>query len=208
LEKYRVDFRQQLTMQGTGERREGMNILLDREYTPEDLLALPDPGRYELIDGHLVERAMGAKSSRVGTRLASLLDAHAVAQKLGLVFGSDCGFQIFPNQPARVRFPDVSFVARGRLPKDEPPDGHIRIRPDLTVEVSSPNDLVYELEEKVEEFLKVGVPLVWVIHPPINVVVVFRADGSAARLRETDTLSGESVIPGFSCRVADLFASP
>ena len=32
-------------------------------YTPEELLTLPDYGRFELIDGHLVERKTGAQSS-------------------------------------------------------------------------------------------------------------------------------------------------
>ena len=36
-------------------------------YTPEDLLTLPDYGRFELIDGQLVERKMGAKSSYAAT---------------------------------------------------------------------------------------------------------------------------------------------
>jgi hypothetical protein len=38
-------------------------------YTPEDLLALPDYGRFELIDGQLVERKMGAKSSYAATNV-------------------------------------------------------------------------------------------------------------------------------------------
>ena len=42
-------------------------------YTPEDLLALPDYGRFELIDGQLVERKMGAKSSLAATNLLVLM---------------------------------------------------------------------------------------------------------------------------------------
>ena len=38
-------------------------------YTPEDLLTLPEYGRYELIDGQLVERKMGAKSKSTATNL-------------------------------------------------------------------------------------------------------------------------------------------
>ena len=32
------------------------------------------------------------------------------------------------------------------------------------------------------------------------------ADGSVAELRESGSLSGEEVVPGFACAVADLFA--
>jgi Uma2 family endonuclease len=73
------------------------------------------------------------------------------------------------------------------------------------VEVVSPNDLVYVVEEKVEEYLSVGVRLVWVINPNVRTVRVYRLDRSFAGLRESDTLSGEQVIPGFECRVQDLF---
>jgi Uma2 family endonuclease len=183
-----------------------MNILLDREYTPEDLLKLSDGPRYELIEGRLVERAMGASSSRIGLRVGGLLDAHAFARNLGDVFGSDCGYQIFPDDPKRVRFPDASFIARGRLPNNAVPEGHVRIRPDLVVEVVSPNDTAEEVDQKVDEYLQVGVRLVWVVYPSTRSVMVFRADGSVARLRSGDELSGEAVVTDFRCPVARLFA--
>ena len=186
-----------------------MNIPLTKtEFTPEDLLTLPDGPRYELVDGRLVERHLGANSSRAGMRLGALLDTYVTAQKLGYVFGSDCGFQCFPNRPRLARLPDVSFVARGRLPNEEIPDGHVQIPPELAVEAVSPNDLADEVDDKIEGYLGVGVPLVWVIYPRTRSVMVFRADGSVSRLKGGDELSGEKVVPGFSCRVADLFPSP
>ncbi len=44
-------------------------VAIQTEYTPEDLLALPDEKSYELVDGQLVERKMGAESSWIGARL-------------------------------------------------------------------------------------------------------------------------------------------
>ena len=87
----------------------------DTRYTPEDLLALPDAGRYELIDGQLVERSLGATSSYVAARLVRLLGLTTDAQALGLLFGSDCGYQIFADDPSCVRYADSSFIRRGRL---------------------------------------------------------------------------------------------
>jgi Uma2 family endonuclease len=85
------------------------------------------------------------------------------------------------------------------------PEGWARIAPDLVVEVISPNDLAYEVDEKVEEYGRVDVPLTWVVNPHTRTVVVHRADGSISRLREGDELSGESVIPGFRCPVSAIF---
>jgi Uma2 family endonuclease len=57
----------------------------------------------------------------------------------------------------------------------------------------------------VEEYLRVGVKLVWVISPESRTVRVHRPDSSDTRLHEDDELTGEDVIPGFRCRVGDLF---
>jgi Uma2 family endonuclease len=149
---------------------------------------------------------MGAKANRVATVLARLLDLHAHSHKLGVVFTQECGYQIFSNEPRRVRKPDVSFVARGRLPKDGIPDGHMTIPPDLEVEVASPNDLAEEVDARVADYLRAGVKLLWVIYPKTRSILVLYQDGSAVRLTQTQELSGEKVIPGFACPVEVLFA--
>lgn len=167
---------------------------------------MPNGHRYELVDGQLVERSMGAQASRIATILLSLLEQHATTRNLGWAFTSDCGYQIFPERPSRVRFPDGSFIRRGRLPDDKPPPGHVRINPDLLFEVVSPNDGACEVEEKIDEYLRVGVPLIWVIFPGTRRVMVYRAAGPISRLGVGDELAGEEAMPGFACRVADLFA--
>jgi Uma2 family endonuclease len=64
---------------------------------------------------------------------------------------------------------------------------------------------VYDLEERIEEYLQAGVRLIWVIHPEVRVIQIFRADGSSSRIRAGDELSGEDVLPGFRCPVDALF---
>ena len=177
------------------------------QHSPEELLNLPDGPRYELIDGQLVERKMGARTSLVAASIIHLLRQHAHTHGLGLIFATDCGYQIFANQPGRVRFPDASFIRRGRLPNDEPPEGHVRTVPDLVVEVVSPNDLAEELEAKVEDYLQAGVSLMWVVYPATRSVLVYRPDGRCTRLTAAQELEGEDVLPGFRCRVEELFAT-
>ena len=179
----------------------------DTRYTPADLLTLPDTGRYELIDGQLVERNMGAKSSYLAARLLRLLGLATDAQGLGLLFGTDCGYQIFADDSSRVRYADGSFIQRGRLPSDAPPEGHCRIPPDVAIEAVSPNDLARAIEEKVEQWLAAGVRLVWVLYPDTHRLHVHRYDGTVSKLRSDadDVLSGEDVVPGFQCRVAEIF---
>jgi hypothetical protein len=52
------------------------------------------------------------------------------------------------------------------------------------------------------------VRLIWILIPPTRTVLVRRLDGTATELGEGGELSGEDVLPGFTCRVADLFTMP
>jgi Uma2 family endonuclease len=183
-------------------------VAAKRLYTPEDLLNMPDGDNYELVDGELVERNMGWNSSWVGGRLHYLLTAFCDANRLGLVAPADASYQCFPNSPNKVRKPDASFIRRERVPPKEEREGHCRIAPDLVAEVVSPKDTYSEVEEKVAEYLSAGVRIVWVIDPPTRTVRVHRANGTVTDLREADELDGEDVIPGFRCRVGELFLEP
>jgi len=177
-------------------------------YTPEDLLAMPDGKNYELVGGQLVERNMGLNSSWVGGRLLSRLDRFCEEHEVGWAFPADDGYQCFPHDPGLVRRPDVSFIRRGRLPGEVLPEGWGKIPPDLAVEVVSPNDSANQLEEKLDDYQKARVPLVWVVNLKSRTVMVYRGDGSVSRLRESDELSGEDVIPGFRCPVGEIFPRP
>jgi Uma2 family endonuclease len=173
--------------------------------TPDDLLAMPDGDKYELVNGIPVEKRMGAESGEVTIALAAVLATFVRQRRLGHVYDSQTGFQCFPSNPGLVRKPDVSFVAVGRLPGEKSPKGNVKLPPDLAIEVVSPNDLYEEVEEKVCEYRSVGVKLVWVVSPGSKTVLVRRWDGTATVIDESGELSGEDVVPGFACKVADLF---
>jgi Uma2 family endonuclease len=160
--------------------------------------------RLEFIDGEWVERKMGARASRISVILSRLLDVHAEATQAGSTLNSDCGYKIFQHKPKLVRYPDVSFVRKQRLPEEGLPDGHMVIAPDLAVEVVSPNDLAEEIEERIMDYLRASVPLMWVIYPKARCVRVVRQGGKAQYLTDADELSGEDVLPGFTCRIAEL----
>ena len=181
------------------------SVATQTQYTPEDLLAMPDGKSYELVGGHLVERNMGAESSWVGGRLLSRLSRFCEGPGVGWAFPADNGYQCFPHEPDLVRKPDVSLIRFGRLAGERIPKGWIKIAPDLAVEVVSPKDRVSELDVKVDEYLKAGVKLIWIIYPETMKVQVWRGDGSVIPLRAGDELSGEDVLPGFRCKVEDLF---
>src|SRR5436309_5277207 len=69
------------------------------------------------------EENMGALSSQVAARILSFVLLHVEERKLGKVFGADCGYQMPLDAAKKTRFPDGSFIARGRLPDDRTPEG-------------------------------------------------------------------------------------
>lgn len=171
----------------------------------EEFPILFDDRRFEVVDGILRERKMGAETSSIAALLLAKAVDFVLSRRLGWVFTTDGGYQCFPDRPKLVRFPDVSFVRTGRLPDDRPPKGHMRLTPDLAVEIVSPNDLYYEVEQKVDDYLSVKVPLIWVVNPECRTAHVYRPDGSVQRLRQDQSLEGQDVLPGFSVRLGDLF---
>jgi Uma2 family endonuclease len=182
-----------------------MSSVAEQSYTPDDLLTMPEGDKYDLVDGHLVERNLSRVSNWVGTELSRMIANVVRERKLGWVWNATMGYVCFPDSPKKVRFPDVSFVRTERLPDALTADGgYVYIPPDLAVEVVSPNDSAYEVELKVAEYLSVGVPLVWVVFPEARTAYVYHGDGSVLRLREDDELTGENVLPGFHCRLVDI----
>jgi Uma2 family endonuclease len=136
---------------------------------------------------------------KVGRKLGNFVDDH----QLGTTASNDTGF-ISERAPDSVRGLDVSFWSKERLP--EAPEGYVEVAPDLAVEVLSPEDRFSRLQRKIVEYLSRGVRLLWVIDPQDRSVGIYRPDQPLPRvLSENETLSGEDVVPGFSCLVRELF---
>ena len=182
-----------------------IETLPTRLFTPDELLAMPDGDRYELIDGIPTEKPMGARSEEIAGLLLTQFNNFIRPRKLGRAFPSKTGFRCFPKKPGRVRMPDTSFVAVGKLPGEQTPDGYILTAPDIAAEVISPDECFEDVEEKVIDYRSAGVKLIWIISPKWKTVMIRRLDGTCAELDETGTLSGEDVLPGFTCPVAELF---
>lgn len=141
----------------------------------------------------------------IGIRLGRHLDTYVEEKGLGLVCNSQTTFR-FVGQPNRL--PDLSFVSRKRLPQRI--DQNANFAPDLAVEVLSKGDDVSEVDKKILQYQRSGVSLVWIVHPVIQAVDVYRLkDGlRLQRLLIDDELDGEDIIPGFRLKVSRLFQFP
>jgi Uma2 family endonuclease len=173
--------------------------------TTEQLLELGDTRRTELVRGELIEMSpVNRTHARLVTRLLRWVDQYATDKKMGEV-GTEWGF-ILARDPDIVRGPDVAFVAAARL-IGAGSEGFFAGAPDLAGEVLSPTDRASEVQAKTREYLAAGARLVWVIDPQTQTVTVHRPSGDAHVYAGDDQVTGEDVLPGFSFRCAELFAS-
>jgi len=145
------------------------------------------------------------RSSAIGGKIFWLLFGEASKTREATVYPSDLGYDCFPNSTINLRFPDVSLVRSSRKGEVGANPGFMPIPADLVVEVLSPNDRINDIDDKVEDYLKAGFHLVWVVNPRWRHVHVYRQDGSIQLLGEHDEVTGETALPSFRCKVGQFF---
>jgi Uma2 family endonuclease len=141
----------------------------------------------------------GMIAMNIGFALRSYVQQH----KSGRV-GAEVRHRM-PSDNRNSRLPDVSYSTAQRplITKGSVPE-----MPDLAVEIQSPDDSLKAMRATAAYYLEHGAKLVWLIYPPKRLVEVFYADGEVDLFREGELLSGETVLPGFTLPVADIFADP
>ncbi|HVJ82049.1 MAG TPA: Uma2 family endonuclease [Planctomycetia bacterium] len=157
----------------------------------------------ELVDGILLEKTMGYREGVIAKMIARILDDFVLPRNLGVVNGPDGMLRLAPGL---VRIPDVSFVSwsqfpGGRIGEEAAPDVH----PELAVEVVSPGNAAEEMDDKLADYFAAGTKLVWYVYPKTWTVGVYHSPHDCKTLTESDNISGDPVLPGFSAPVKDLF---
>ncbi|VTU02218.1 Uncharacterized protein OS=Candidatus Entotheonella sp. TSY1 GN=ETSY1_25475 PE=4 SV=1: Uma2 [Gemmataceae bacterium] len=181
-----------------------MTETCERTYTAEEFVRLRDWKHYELVSGELVPYPCGAEASEACTALISELQRWS-GRRRAWIFSSGAPY-CFTVNPRTVRRPWVSLIREERLRHEDIPSVEpLTLAPDLVAEIITPLHTYEDVEGKVKEYRSAGVRLVWVISPKSRTVLIRRLDGTCAEVGESGTLSGEDVIPGFTCAVAELF---
>lgn len=165
-------------------------------------VAFEDDLDYEIVNGHKEVKMAGALHGRIGAKLITKLGMYLEQYPIGETYISNTTFVIGANE----RMPDVSFVSSERIPASGTPSTKWEIAPDLAVEVVSPTDIWDKVNEKVDEYFAAGVKQVWLVSLPLERVTVYDSPTQSLTLTATDELTSERLLPGFKCRVADLFA--
>jgi Uma2 family endonuclease len=124
----------------------------------------------------------------------------------GVAFDSSTGF-LLPN--GGMRAPDAAWVKLSRLKKltHHEKQRFIPLCPDFVIEVASPSDEISELHEKMDEYLKAGLRLGWLILPASRQVEVYTSTKMTVN-DSPETLSGDPVLPGFQLELASIWNPP
>ena len=175
--------------------------------TAEEFLRMPDEAGYshELVQGRLIKMPKpSALHGFVNWRLERALVRYVDEHELGIASAADMGFML-TKDPDTVRAPDVWFIRRERIPPGGPPDFFWPGAPDLAIEVRSKTDRWPDILEKVDEYLRFGTQMVWVIDPKRLEAIVFRPGTEPITLTRADELDGGDIVPGFRFPVGRLF---
>ncbi len=174
-----------------------------------DFVHLPENANkwFELDRGEVIEmssptRLHGVVCTRMGRYLDQFLDDHGG----GYVAGNDSGV-ILARHPDIVRGPDVAVFDDAQVMADVHPK-YGEVAPILVIEVLSPNDRAVQVNRKIADYFQAGTKLVWLFDPESFSVIVHRLNGVPQILDITGTLDGEDVIPGFRCKLADIYRLP
>ncbi len=179
--------------------------VLDKLVTAEEFAAYPEPldgSKQELLRGEVITMPP-PQGLHGGTQalIAHLLLSVVRPRKLGWV-RTESGMRM-ERDPDSVFGPDIAFLSISRFPT--PPEGYIEIPPDLVIEVLSPEDRRKHVREKLKNYVKNGVKVVWLVDPEMRTVTVYAGSLRGTELDEAETINGGDVLPEFSCKVAEFF---
>jgi Uma2 family endonuclease len=136
--------------------------------------------------------------------VAFLLGNWAREHGLGRVLTGEAGL-ITGRDPDTVRGVDVLYFSYDRVPKGREPESFAETAPNLAVEIVGKGQGWKKMTEKAAEYLRLGADRAWIIDPRKRTLHVFRPDEPPHEYTEADVIRDDAALPGFSCKVADIF---
>ena len=156
--------------------------------------------RLELISGEVVELVSNHESSHIQFCLSTLIGIYLLQNPIGFGTGADGGYHVGDDR----YIPDIGVILKTRQPALSK-ETYNPLAPDLAVEIVSPSDEIDDVLTKVNGYLMAGA-MVWVVYPGSKEVRVFVPGQPSRKLGIDDTLDGGTVLPGFTAKLADIFA--
>jgi Uma2 family endonuclease len=170
-----------------------------------DPSTIPDEMLYEVVDGEIVEKEMGAIEAEIAGILHLYLGIFVKTHHVGRAL-MEFIFRIDQSKNLQRR-PDVAFVSHARWPVHRRvPDVAVwDMVPDLAIEVVSPSNTADQIQEKTHEYFRAGVAQVWVVYPRQKEVYVYASATQVQIVPLGQDLDGGELVPGFRLPLTALF---
>jgi Uma2 family endonuclease len=146
----------------------------------------------------------GGKTGNWNAEIIFQLSAWNRTYQLGITFDSSTTFRL-PD--TAMRSPDAAWIARERWDKLTPKEQEQfpPLCPDFVIELRSRTDSLASLQKKMQESIKNGCRLGWLIDVKGQATHVYRPGREVQKVPSFDTtLSGGEVLPGFTLNLREL----
>ena len=175
--------------------------------TLDEFLELPETEPpSEFVCGRIVPKPMPTWfHSRLAARLAYFFEAYFLTHAEGF---ANIELRHAERTEHRAYLPDVSVTrsARGPSSMAERRSGAIEKPPDIAIEITSPDDRPGRIADKLAFYLRVGVPLVWIVEPEDRTISVYRPGRPVEVLGAGEIIDAAPVLSEFSLALDDLFS--
>ncbi|WP_394991326.1 Uma2 family endonuclease [Emticicia sp.] len=162
------------------------------EWEPEDGF------KYEWNDGEIIQfNGMDKKEMYMFDLLLDLLIEKGLKKN-----GTLIAEQNVMLTGIQMRRPDIAYFSKIQMQNGR--NGIDEI-PEFVIEVISSNDNLNKVEEKLTEYFKAGVKVVWKILPEHKIVYVYTSRKTVQICMDNDICSANPVLPEFEIRVGEIF---
>jgi Uma2 family endonuclease len=188
-----------------------MSTALPALMTTEELLKLRPNKNFDrwLFRGELREKKLTKRNPNHSAAVAMI--AYLLVGWLktrpkprGRVYSSEVYFRIRKDPDTNVGI-DVALASPKQVARTSKKVSFIEGPPVLAVEVFSPYDKHKNIIEMIEEYLACGVKVLWVVDPYAETVTVYRPHCEPVMFNRDQHLTGGPELPGFKCKVSEIF---
>ena len=146
----------------------------------------------------------GGETSGRNAEITMQLRLWAKRDGTGVTFDSSGAF-VLPNEA--ILSPDAAWVLRDRFAAltAEQRTKFPPLCPDFVIELRSSTDSLRALQSKMQEYIDNGARLGWLIDPQERQVHVYRPGSPVELLQQPQSVSADSLLPGFTLEMADIW---
>ncbi|MCU0479813.1 MAG: Uma2 family endonuclease [Anaerolineae bacterium] len=184
--------------------------ILSEGMSLDDFMRLSNEQPFELIDGRIIEKMpTGLPHNVIVRAIFRLLDPFVVQHDLGEAFAENAFITEERTDWVRgSRVPDIAFYRKERIQhimKAMP--AVIPIVPDLIIEVLSPTDNLFDVQDRIMFDFDNGVKQIWLIDPQKQGALVYLPDANRpTRFGEDGVLSAPAILPNFELHLGAVWA--